>query len=140
MKLLMLFIFGFMLLGNTTALADPSIENQKKNAFLVLSAFECAIVSSNEEEAIRLFNLGLNAGRDFIKFANEDIELYRKKLQSKVPLLWNMTIGPTPDFILGQIYANRAEHVYEDFSSDEELWKLKKENMFHDKNCALLGK
>lgn len=131
---------GYFMLGSTVALADSSIDAQVKNAFLTLSTFECAVVSPDDKETERLFMLGLKAGRDFIEFARANPEIYRTSLSPKVPFLWNMTSGPTPDFILGQIYAGRVHEVYKEFSRDEELWKVKKQNMYHSKNCALLGK
>ncbi|WP_221192006.1 hypothetical protein [Microbulbifer rhizosphaerae] len=107
---------------------------------MTLSAFECAVVAPNDAEAERLFMLGLKVGRGFIAYVQTHQETYAKDFKPKVAILWNMTSGPSPDFILGQIYANRADDVYENFSSDEELWKMKKQNMYREKNCALLGK
>ena len=129
-----------LLLSNATALADPKTDAQIKDSFLTLSAFECAVVSPNDKETERLFILGLNAGREFIAYAQSHKDSYLKDLRPKVAILWNMTSGPSPDFILGQIYANRADEIYKEYSPDEGLWKMKKQNMYHSKNCALLGK
>lgn len=84
--------------------------------------------------------LGLNAGREFIAYAQAHADTYAKDLHPHVAVLWNLTSGPSPDFILGQIYADRVDEVYKAYSSDEALWKIKKENMYREKNCALLGK
>jgi hypothetical protein len=53
-------------------------------------------------------------------------------------MLWNITSGPTTDFLLGQVYAQLEADIYKKFDSDDKLWKLIKDNMFREKNCALL--
>jgi len=62
---------------------------------------------------------------------------------NKVAILWNLTSGPTPDFILGQIYSSQAEGVYTVFRINKiksEFWAGEKRNMYREKNCAFLGK
>ncbi len=135
-----LLIFLLAIFPYGLAYAGPSLDQQIKNSYLTLSAFECSAVSPDEKEAERLFLVGLNSGREFIAYANAHKKNYLKDLKPKVAILWNMTGGPSPDFILGQIYADRVEEVYKEFTTDKELWKLKKSNMYHEKNCALLGK
>ena len=132
-------IFLCLLFG-TLCFADSTVENQIKNSFLTLSAFECSVVAPNEKEADRLFKLGLNAGREYIAYAQEHSDSYANDLQPHVAILWNMISGPSPDFILGQIYANRVDEIYKDFSSDEVEWKIRKDNMYREKNCGLIGK
>jgi hypothetical protein len=133
------FLIAFVLIGTSTVHAESNIELQKKNAFLTLSAFECAVVSPNEKETERLFTLGLKVGRDFIQFAQANTDLYLKTIKPQVPMLWNWIAGPSPDFILGQIYADREHDVYKEFSLDNELWKIKKQNMYNAKNCVFLS-
>lgn len=132
-------IIGFMLLGSTAAQAGSEVDRQIKRSFLVPSAFECAVVSPNDKERERLFMLGLKAGRDFIRFVQDNTDLYRKNMSDHVPMLWNLIRGPTPDFILGRVYADREREIYKEFSSDDALWNIKKRNMYDAKNCALLG-
>ncbi len=122
--------------------AESKAETQIKNSFLTLSAFECSAIAPNDKEIERLFVLGLNAGREFIAYANSHADTYGKELHPHVAVLWNLTSGPSPDFILGQIYADRVDDVYKqkDPLSDDAVWKIKKENMYREKNCALLGR
>lgn len=134
-----LLLICFILLPNTIAYAESNVDKQIKNAFLTLSAFECAVVSPNDKEAERLFTIGLNVGRDFIQFVQSNPDLYLKTIRSQVPILWSLTSGPTQDFILGRIYAAMEDKIYKEFSPDEELWKIKKQNMYQTKNCALLN-
>ena len=139
------FCIGLFLLYGTTAYADDILEIQKKNSFLTLSAFECSAVSPNKEEQLRLFNLGLQAGRDFIRFweAHPDS---RESLGPKTPMLWKLVRGPTPDFILGQVYRGRVDEVYKEMPHDGEpqlrmeLWDSIQAKMYQEKNCAFLGK
>ena len=128
------------LVSAPAAHAEVNIDEQKKNSFMTLSAFECAVVSPNDKEGERLFKLGLKAGRDFLKFVQTDRNLYLKTIKSQVPMLWNLTAGPTADFVLGQIYADRMNKIYEEFTPDDELWNLTKQKMYREKNCELLGK
>lgn len=134
------YVVVFCLSLTSICFADPATKNQIKNSFLTLSAFECSAIAPNDKEAERLFMLGLNAGRDFIAFAQTHSDRYAKDLHPHVAILWNMISGPSPDFILGQIYADRVNEVYKEHSSDKALWKIKTEKMYRDKNCALLGK
>jgi len=118
----------------------PNIELQKKNSFLAISAFECAVVSPNDIESERLFKLGYTTGKDFLHFVQTDTNLYQKTLKSQVPMLWNLMGGPTPDFILGLVYADRQHEIYKEFSPDNEIWKSKKQKIYQARNCALLSK
>ena len=81
--------------------------------------------------------MGLKSGRDFIETAKSKTDLYAK-VRSQIPMLWTMTGGPTTDFILGQVYAQLEADIYKKFDSDEKLWKAVKDNMYREKNCALL--
>jgi hypothetical protein len=128
------------LLATSPVLAESELDKQIKNSFLTLSAFECSVISPSEIEAERLFLLGLDAGREFIAYVNANSDSYKTEIGPKVAILWALSSGPTSDFILGQVYSDRADTVYEDFTIDDELWKIKKGIMYKDKNCALLGK
>lgn len=81
--------------------------------------------------------MGLKNGRDFIETSKNKPDLYAK-IHSQVPILWNLTSGPTTDFILGRVYALLESEIYKEWKSDEVLWKVIEDNMFREKNCALL--
>jgi hypothetical protein len=129
-----------LLLTSAVAHAESSVDLHIRNSYLTLSAFECAAVATNDKEHERLFLLGLKAGRDFISYVQANPTTYAKDFHPKVAVLWNMTSGPSPDFILGQIYVDRVDEMYKDFDLDEQLWKMRKDKKYRDKNCALLGK
>jgi hypothetical protein len=108
-----------------------------KNSLLSLSAFQCSIVATDSKERERLFNLGLQSGRNFVELVRNKPESY-KKAHSKIPMVWSMVVGPTSDFILGQIYSQFETEIYKKYEQDEKLWNLIKDNMYRDKNCALI--
>ncbi len=84
--------------------------------------------------------LGFGAGREFIGYVNAYHDGYVNDFKPKVAVIWNLTSGPSVDFILGQICANRVNDVYEKFGSDWEQKKMMKQDMYRKKNYALLGK
>lgn len=130
----------WLLLGSGQPIGQAQINAQMRNSTLTLSGFECSVVAPDAAETERLFNLALNAGRDFIAFARSHPEQFAKSLQSNVAMLWSQVSGPTPDFILGQIYANRVEEVYKEHSSDKRVWDLTRQRIYREKNCALIGR
>jgi len=119
---------GSLLLASSVARAESAVELQIRNSFLALSAFECSAVAPNDKEHERLFLLGLKAGRDFISYVQANPKTYAEDFHPKVAVLWNMTSGPSPDFILGQIYADRVDEMYKDYDLDEKVWKVRKDN------------
>lgn len=131
-------LFAMVLWSTSLGNAESTTEPYIKKSFLTLSAFECAVVAPNEKEAERLFALGLKAGREFIAFVQSSSEQDQKTIKSKVAMLWYQG-GPTPDFILGQIYADRQREIYKEFVMHDQLWKLKKDNMYRAKNCSLIA-
>ncbi len=136
---------GLLLLCSTTTYADDAIEIQRKNSFLTLSAFECSAVSPNKDETERLLNLGLQVGRDLIQF-REAHPGSRESLEHQIPMLWKFAGGPTPDFILGQIYRGRVDEVYKEMPKEGEpehrleMWELIQARIYQEKNCAFLRK
>ena len=138
---------GLLLFGSTVAYADDTLERQIKNAFLTVSAFECAAIAPNDQERERLWNLGLQHGRDFIQFwkPNSDV---REATWDQIPGIWSLVIkkGPTPDFILGMLYGSIALMAGEKLSIEGEpefslkLMEQNRATMYREKNCAFLGK
>jgi hypothetical protein len=120
--------------------AGGTSEEHEKQALLTLSAFECSAVAPTESEVQRLFMLGYKAGHEFIEYAGRNQDRYNELIRPNVPILWNTTSGPTPDFVLGRIYSFMVDDVYDNYVADEKQWKMKKDTMYRKKNCALLGK
>lgn len=123
------------------AMADTELEDQINNSYLALSAFECSDLAPDDEEAERLFLLGLNAGRQFLAYRGLNRDTYIDLIAPKVSDLWNL-YGPTDDFILGQIYSEVSNATFEGVTTLEELelWELAASDRYRDKNCSFLGK
>ena len=118
---------------------DPKYFEEK--AFLTLGAFECSVMATDESEIERLFLLGYEVGKEFINFVRQDPDRYSQTIKTRVPLLWNLYGGPSPDFILGQIYADRVNSIYDDhWNSDQEVWRSTRERLYEERNCRLPGK
>jgi hypothetical protein len=130
------------MLGSTTVFAETELEKQVKNSRLAISAFQCSFVAEDKKEQERLFQLGLNAGRDFLEFIKANPSKYEVEFfNEKVPTFWFVTDGPTTDFVLGRIYEEHKNEIYKSLPRrNMELRKIKKEKLYHKKNCALLGK
>ena len=125
------------------AMADTELEDQINNSYLALSAFECSELAPDDEEAERLFLLGLNAGRQFLAYRGLNWDTHTDLIAPKVSDLWNfLTYGPSDDFILGQIYVQVFNEMYEGVTTleDIELWRLTKSDRYRDKNCSFLEK
>ena len=126
------------------AMADTELEDQINNSYLALSAFECSDLAPDDEEAERLFLLGLNAGRQFLAYRGLNWDTYIDLIAPKVSDLWNLTSGPSDDFILGQIYLQvfNERAMFEGVTTLEEieLWDLARSDRYRDKNCSFLGK
>ena len=149
MKILLL--ISLVLFSNSFAYAAPDVEMYEKKAYLTLSAFDCSLVAPDKKEAERFLTIGLNAGRDFIKFMRENNDLY---LKTKTTIIWDLARkGPTPDFILGHIWADRLngsiEYINQTFTELQidyvktiptvEEWKLAKGTIYKEKNCNLIS-
>jgi hypothetical protein len=115
----------------------------------VIPSFECATLAStmdNAKEQERLFNYGYKAGLAFLAALRAG-KVNRTDLDNEVPFSILLLIGgPTPDFVLGRVYAAAEEEAwkalqkhrgYRDFDAD--LQKTVAQNEFSKRNCELLG-
>ena len=125
------------------AMADTELEDQINNSYLALSAFECSELAPDDEEAERLFLLGVNAGRQFLAYRGLNWDTYIDLIAPKVSDSWNfLTYGPSDDFMLGQIYSEVTNAMFEGVTTleDIELWRLTRSDRYRDKNCSFLEK
>jgi len=61
-----------------------------------------------------------------------------------VATLWRgVAGGPSIDFSLGRVYEFMLQQVYKGYTKeyirDNKLWQVKKEELYREKNCALIG-
>jgi hypothetical protein len=112
------------------------------------SAFTCGMfagMSDNEKEQRRLFELGLKAGREFIKaLENGDIPAEVSKKEVPVGVLWNLE-GPSADFIIGRIYQDATKYALDklkdekgNYLLDDSIKKMRAQNEYLAGNCSLV--
>lgn len=117
-----------------------------KQAF---SAFQCSSWASkndDQKEAERLFTFGYEQGKKFIGALGAQ-KIKQEDISSEVPIGVTMLLyGPSPDFMLGNIYSAAQEEALkdvfktgDDFNADE-VQKIVAGNKFRDGNCQLIGK
>lgn len=136
-KIPKLIIAAYIFLVSGIATAESKEEQLIRQSFFSISAFECAVLSNNDEDHKRLFNLGIENGREFIAAMKSSPETYQKT-RNKVAMLLILYGGPTTDFTLGRIYSDRESEIYKKFDMNEDLWKSIKSRMFLEKNCAFI--
>ncbi len=137
-----------ILLGTTAQAADDSSARAARgNA--VWAAFDCSALAAhlkNAPEQGRLFTYGLAQGRQFIN----DIQAQRispADIDATVPVgVLNNLEGPTPDFMLGRIYAAASEFALRDVYNLNGQWldsagqRMRASAKFSSQNCSLLGR
>ena len=141
-----------LLVGLVVLLVGPVATAQGSKAYAQMgtatfSAFECSSLAAeagNKKEQKRLFLYGYEKGKQFI-LAVEAKKVKQSDLNSETPIAVLMLLeGPTPDFMLGRIYASAQDDVLKDvfktgshFNSPSE-WKTIAANKFRKLNCELI--
>jgi hypothetical protein len=124
------------------AIPAQADEEKARQGQLMLSAFECATfaqLAKKGEENKRLFNIGIQAGRNFLE-ALQNGKISEAEMNSTVPVgvshyLW----GPEPsiDFVIGRIYEGAEFDAHDRVNKNnesknmveaEEMQKLGAEN------------
>jgi hypothetical protein len=102
-------------------------------------AFKCATYASmfhDQKEQQRLFQIGLQAGRDYV-------EGLKSRDDPKSELLTFMRAAPT-DFVVGQMYESQSTHVYDEIVNsqngplDADAAKTQAELRYRQSNCAVI--
>lgn len=120
------------------AFGQQDTEYIQEKALLAVAAFDCSVVATDEAEVERLFLLGYESGREFLNLVRGDIE----DLDFEVLPLWTLYGGPSTDFILGQVYANRVNSVYDSRSNldSESAWTERMTLLYERRNCRFVGR
>lgn len=144
-----LLLFLALILTFTAAFGKDESEDFAKSAQRCWSAFECAAladITKNREAQEKLFNYGYEEGKRFLvalkseKIAQEDISKH-------VPVVVALSLqGPSNDFILGAIWAQAVDSVFDDikdsngeYPTSPELRAMIAERMFRERNCEILA-
>ena len=158
----------FFVITNTLsegAKAQSIVEDELRLSKLTLTAFECSMLTDDSKDARKLFDIGFDAGRQFLENISELTNDERTEVSGQMDLLWwgvwdgksksivgqsmkplptflgHSLWGPTIDFILGRVFSNRAEWVYKIEGGDdanEQTRNLNKSSMYREKNCFLI--
>jgi hypothetical protein len=122
---------------------------------LVWSAFACSIyaeLSGYKNEQDRLFILGVEVGRSWLKRFEERPPTHAERNNMPIGILLRMP-GPSVDFVLGRIFEAVADDAFDkvvkhDNSglyiadpakwADDELRKVRAEQKYRAGNCALI--
>jgi hypothetical protein len=125
------------------AMASQSNDELVRKSFLVYAAFGCTSVVPDAKEAARLFKVGLDAGREFVKAceANKGCDA----IKSEVPLFWRLLEYPSTDFALGQVYQMARDETTKGIHEmvggsfpDKELIALRRSGKYLEQNCTQL--
>ncbi len=109
---------------------------------LTMSAIECSILATNDNEAQRLGEIGVKAGKDFLNY----MRLYydkltvdeKKHVNNNVAILWHGVPGPSDDFVMGRVWQELEHIVYKRLGDNTTLWDAKRKSEFETKNCSLI--
>ena len=120
--------------------AQSNVDEEIRLSKLAVSAFECSIVAPDQKELQRLFDIGFAAGQTFLDGLSNVKNEEEKRLKENIAVLWigKGVAGRTHDFVLGQVYSEIEAYTYTDFLDDKKSWRLKEDQMFAHKNCALI--
>ena len=148
-KIGLVFLFG--LSCNASSANDELI----KKADLLWAYFDCAVYAelANPEMQLGLFEKGMEIGREYYR-AQLAGQVTNEMVQ-QIPWVISRNTGPTPDFSLGSLWADRVSDISDDvdqkykcdswssvepyhFTCHKELRDEMFKDKFREKNCALL--
>ncbi len=132
-------------------------DSQKAQLGLVMwAAFQCstyAELSKNQDEKVRLSQVGHRAGTEFIE-AIEKNEISEDEIRSNVPMGVTLRFGgPSADFIIGRVFEGAVNAALdsvikedsagmplkiEDWIMDDERQAIKAQTKYRNSNCELI--
>ncbi len=120
--------------------ADIDIPTAQTRAALALSAFECSHLASAQADTSRLFNLGLQAGRDFLTFSDSNQSGYQSIRNQVDPIWMRIEARPSVDFKLGELHAYTIARAIEWRGRyGERDWDQRRQQLYVEKNCQFLA-
>ena len=121
------------------ARSDIDIPTAQTRAALALSAFECSHLATTQADTSRLFNVGLESGRDFLRFAEANANGYRSIVPQVDPAWVRVESRPTVDFKLGELHAiTVARALSWRRGLGDSAWEARREALYREKNCQFL--
>jgi hypothetical protein len=120
--------------------ADIDIPTAQTRAALALSAFECSHLATSQADHSRLFNVGVQAGRDFLQFAEKNANGYRSLAPQVDPAWVQVEDRPSVDFKLGELHAiTVARAIGWRRGLGDNAWEARREALYREKNCQFLA-
>jgi len=150
-------LFGFVIFVFAVSIAKSAENNAKAEltqseqsalrGLKFYNAFECSILASNagdKSEQKRLYDLGIEEGRKFLKELEEG-KIKQSDISATVPMVVMFSLGgPSHDFMLGRIFESAANSVYRQFKENgndtDELRKMAAQAMLTERNSMLIGR
>ena len=145
---------GLAIVGMHMGLSTSTVVHAETSAEYVLMgqkiwpAFTCSVAASilkDHEAQQRLFKLGYEGGKKFIGAIQEN-KVTEEELRSSgigVNVLLSLS-GPTPDFVMGTIWSQAADHFYDEISEEctscmtGEIRRMWVEKRYRDMNCDVI--
>jgi len=119
--------------------SDIDIPTAQTRAALALSAFECSHLATTQADTSRLFNVGLESGRDFLRFAETNANGYRSLVPQLDPAWVRVENRPSVDFKLGELHAiTVARAMSWRRGLGDSAWEARRETLYEGKNCQFL--
>ena len=120
--------------------SDIDIPTAQTRAALSLSAFECSHLATSQADTSRLFNVGLESGRDFLRFADGNVNGYRSLAPQVDPAWVQVENRPSVDFKLGELHAiTVARAMAWRRGLGDNAWEARREALYREKNCQFLA-
>ena len=120
--------------------SDIDIPTAKTRAALALSAFECSHLATAQADTSRLFNLGLQAGREFLDFADNNQSGYQSISNQIDPVWTRVEARPSVDFKLGELHAYTIARAIEWRGRyNDSNWEGRRQQLYVEKNCQFLA-
>jgi hypothetical protein len=109
---------------------------------LTMSAIECSILATDNNEAQRLGDIGVKTGKEFLS----NMRVYydkltvdeKKHVNNNVAILWHGVSGPSDDFVMGRVWQELEHIVYKRLGDNTTLWDVNRNSEFAAKNCSLI--
>ena len=146
---------GLVFLFGLSCNASSANDELFKKADLLWAYFDCAVYAelANPEMQLGLFEKGMEIGREYYQ-AQLSGQITRE-MAKEIPVVISWRAGPTPDFLLGSLWEDRFNDIWDDVDKEYKcgMWSPEKpyrfeckdeyrtrmyEDKFREKNCAVL--
>jgi hypothetical protein len=125
-------------LSSPQAFAENRVNEAVRLSKLTLSAMECANFAPNDEEAGRLSEIAISAGKKFLELIPTLSDEEQKLAGPNIAVLWRGVPGYSNDFVLGRVWQEMENSAYKSLGDDTKEWKYNKSVKYSEKNCSII--